>query len=108
MIRSELVARIVAQNPHLLVHEAEMIVATILDTMSVALARGDRVELRGFGTFAIRETEARTGRNPLTGKAIAVEARRHVTFKPGKTIQDRLNRVKIKPEDEAQRVLHAP
>jgi integration host factor subunit beta len=94
MIRSELVARIVEQNPHLRVRYVEAMVATIFDTVAAALARGDRVELRGFGVFATRETEARPGRNPLSGTAITVKARRHVAFKPGKTIQDRLNRVK--------------
>jgi integration host factor subunit beta len=98
MIRSELVARIVEQNPHLRARYVEAMVATIFNTVAAALARGDRVELRGFGAFAVRETDARTGRNPLTGKAIAVKAKRHVIFRPGKTIQDRLNHVKIKPD----------
>jgi integration host factor subunit beta len=68
MIRSELIARVVAQNPHLRVREVEMIVATMLDTVAAAMVRGDRVELRGFGAFTPRETKAYPDHNPLTGR----------------------------------------
>ena len=84
MIRSELVARIAAQNPHLYPHEVEVVVGTILNRITSALADGDRVELRDFGTFATKEMRARTGRNPRTGKTVAVEAKAHIHFKPGK------------------------
>ena len=107
MIRSELVARIAAQNPHLYAREIEAVVKAILDRMTEALADGDRVELRDFGTFVTREREARTGRNPRSGERVAVEAKRTVHFKPGKAMRARLNFAKILPEDEAERLLRA-
>ena len=64
MIRSELVAHIAAKNPYLYVQDVEAIVTTILDTMTAALDRGDRIELREFGTFAVRYHRARLGHNP--------------------------------------------
>lgn len=98
MIRSELVARIAEQNPHLYEREVEAVVDTIIDRISDALADGNRVELRGFGSFEPRRREARTARNPRSGETVEVEARAHVLFKPGKTIQARLNRNQIDPE----------
>ncbi|GJE50932.1 Integration host factor subunit beta [Methylobacterium tardum] len=91
MIRSELIARVAAQNPHLYLKEVEAVVATILTTMSDALARGDRVELRDFGTFSTHDIAARSGRNPRTGALVAVEAKKHIAFKPGKAMRRRLN-----------------
>jgi integration host factor subunit beta len=72
MIRSELVARITAQNPHLYARDVEQVVSTILDRMSDALAAGDRVQLRGFGMFSTREAKARIGRNPRSGVSVRV------------------------------------
>ncbi|SFM88410.1 integration host factor subunit beta [Methylobacterium pseudosasicola] len=102
MIRSELIARIAEQNPHLYEKEIEAVVLTILRTMSDALARRNRVELRGFGAFEVRERDARTGRNPRTGETVEVEARASVHFKPGKTIQARLNGVDVRPKRKAK------
>ncbi|WP_342111545.1 integration host factor subunit beta [Methylobacterium sp. SI9] len=107
MIRSELVTRIAAQNPHLYAKDVEAVVNAILDKMTDALVYGCRVELRDFGTFAIRDRKARTGRNPLSGQVVAVAAKRVIHFKPGKTMRARLN---LKPEDqecEADRLLRA-
>ena len=67
MIKSELVLKIAEQNPHLYQRDVEKIVNAILDTIGDALARGDRVELRGFGAFSVKKRDARTGRNPRTG-----------------------------------------
>jgi len=64
MLKSELIERIAEQNPHLYRQDAEKIVNTILDTITAAMARGDRVELRDFGVFAVKRRDARTGRNP--------------------------------------------
>ena len=75
MSRSELIARVVQQNPHLTVEEGEAIVRAVLDRIGDALAAGDRVELRDFGAFSVRGSEARTGRNPRTGKQVAIPAR---------------------------------
>lgn len=91
MIRSELVARIAAQNPHLYAKDVEAVVATVLDTMTDALARGDRVELRGFGMFEARPRAARVRRNPRTQTAVEVEAGAAVRFKPAKAMKDLLN-----------------
>lgn len=67
MIKSELVQRIAESNPHLYQRDVENIVNAILDEIVAALARGDRVELRGFGAFSVKARPARTGRNPRTG-----------------------------------------
>jgi integration host factor subunit beta len=91
MIRSELVASIAEQNPHLTIRDVERIVATVFDEISDALAEGRRVELRGFGAFSTRAREARTGRNPRTGAAVPVNAKRVPYFKPGKELREKLN-----------------
>ncbi|UIN37839.1 HU family DNA-binding protein [Methylobacterium oryzae] len=102
MIRSELIARIVQQNPHLTGEEGEAIVRAALDRIGDALAAGDRVELRDFGTFSVRDREARTSRNPRTGEQVATPARAHVQFRPGKTMRARLNLKRADPELEAE------
>ena len=91
MIRSELIARIAELNPHLYASEVDAVVNAVLDRISQALAEGDRVELRDFGTFCVQDREPHSARNPRTGKAVAVLARVHVHFKPGKGIQTRIN-----------------
>ncbi|MFA7439529.1 MAG: integration host factor subunit beta [Sphingomonadaceae bacterium] len=91
MIRSELVQKIADANPHLGQREAERVVGTILDAIADRLAEGGRVELRGFGAFATRERDARTGRNPRTGEPVSVEAKRVPHFKPGKELREKLN-----------------
>ena len=78
MIRSELVARIAAQNPHLFARDVEAVVNAILDRIAGALADGDRVELRDFGTFCVRDREARAARNPRTGETVVVEAKERI------------------------------
>ena len=105
MIRSELVLRISEQNPHLYARDVEAVVDTILDRIAAALADGDRVELRDFGTFCVRDREGHRGRNPRTGKEVVVPARAHVHFKPGKAMRARLNRVLADPERQAERLL---
>jgi integration host factor subunit beta len=92
MTRSELVATLAAKNPHLRHGDVEVIVATVFDQITVALARGDRVELRGFGAFSVRRRDARTGRNPRTGEAVAVAEKGVPFFKAGKELRERLNR----------------
>lgn len=91
MIRSELVASVAESNPHLTLRDVERIVATIFDEITNALADGRRVELRGFGAFSTRARDARTGRNPRTGTAVKVDAKRAPYFKPGKELRERLN-----------------
>lgn len=91
MIKSELVQRIAQANPHLYQRHVEMIVNTILDEITAALARGDRVELRGFGAFSVKHRPARTGRNPRTGAKVAVEQKNVPFFKTGKEMREKLN-----------------
>jgi integration host factor subunit beta len=91
MIRSELVTIVAESNPHLTMRDVERIVATIFDQITDALAEGRRVELRGFGAFSTRARDARTGRNPRTGTAVKVDAKRVPYFKPGKELRERLN-----------------
>ncbi len=91
MTKSELIARLAEQNPHLYHRDLERIVSTIFEEITAALARGDRVELRGFGAFSTRERDARKGRNPRTGDAVDVDAKRVPYFKPGKEMRERLN-----------------
>lgn len=92
MIKSELVARIAAAYPHLYQRDVERVVAVIFDEISAALARGDRVELRGFGAFSVRRRPGRTARNPRTGEAVTVPAKDVPFFKSGKDMRERLNR----------------
>ena len=91
MIKSELVQHISTQNPHLYQRDVENIVNAILNEIIAAMARGDRVELRGFGAFSVKRRDARVGRNPRTGDSVEV-AEKHVPFfKTGKQLRDRLN-----------------
>jgi integration host factor subunit beta len=91
MIRSELVRRLADAKPELQVNDAECIVTAIFEAISVHVAAGGRVELRGFGSFATRAREARTGRNPRSGELVQVHASRALHFKPGKEMRERLN-----------------
>jgi integration host factor subunit beta len=91
MTRSELIAQLAASNPHLRQPDVELIVSTIFDEITEALARGDRVELRGFGAFSIKRRDPRTGRNPRTGTAVEVSAKAVPYFKPGKELRERVN-----------------
>ncbi|MGU3423015.1 HU family DNA-binding protein [Methylobacterium sp. D54C] len=87
MTRSELVARIAAKIPHLYAQEVEATVAAILDTMTVGLARGNRIELRDFGTFTVRHHPLRSAHNPRTQAVVAVPAKGSVRFKPSKAMR---------------------
>lgn len=90
MIKSELILRLVEQNPHLYARDVEAVVNTILGTITAALERGDRVELRGFGAFSVKHRQARQGRNPRSGAAVMVEARTVPAFRPGKELRLKL------------------
>jgi integration host factor subunit beta len=91
MTKSELIARLSEANPHLYQRDVERIVTTIFDEIATALARGDRVELRGFGAFSVKRREARQGRNPRTGEQVAVTEKAVPFFKTGKQLRERLN-----------------
>jgi integration host factor subunit beta len=94
MIKSELVQRIAEHNPHLYQRDVENIVNAILDEIVAALARGDRVELRGFGAFTVKHRAPRVGRNPRTGAAVSVAEKFVPFFKTGKDLRERLNEQK--------------
>ncbi len=91
MIRSELLQALQSDNPELRAEEIEQVVDIFFDEIAQRLAEGGRVELRGFGAFSTREREARKGRNPRTGEAVDVPAKRVPYFKAGKEMRQRLN-----------------
>ncbi|MDG0985155.1 MAG: integration host factor subunit beta [Planktomarina sp.] len=91
MIRSELVQKLVDENPHLDQRDVEKIVSTIFEEIINTMAEGDRVELRGFGAFSVKKRDPRIGRNPRTGESVAVEEKHVPFFKTGKLLRDRLN-----------------
>src|SRR5215469_7146221 len=91
MTKSELILRLAEANPHLFHRDVERIVTTIFDEVAEALARGDRVELRGFGAFSVKQRDARTGRNPRTGESVSVLDKIIPFFKTGKQLRERLN-----------------
>ena len=91
MTRSQLIQRMAELNPHLYQRDVERIVSTIFDEISDALARGNRVELRGFGAFSVKHRDARQGRNPRTGESVQVEKKAVPFFKTGKKLREMLN-----------------
>lgn len=91
MTKSDLIKRLAEANPHLRPADVERIIATIFDEIAEALARGDRVELRGFGAFSVRQRSARTGRNPRTGEEVDIPDKVVPHFKTGKDLRELLN-----------------
>ena len=91
MTKSDLIKRLAEANPHLYVRDIERIVGRVFEEIGAALARGDRVELRGFGAFSVRARAERVGRNPRTGDEVAVPNKVVPYFKTGKELRDRLN-----------------
>jgi integration host factor subunit beta len=91
MIKSELIAALAAENPHLTQKDLERVVAVILERVVQALESGGRVELRGFGAFSVRSRPERSGRNPRTGETVHVRAKHVPFFKSGKELRARLN-----------------
>jgi integration host factor subunit beta len=93
VIKSELVKRIATKSPLLSERGAEKIVNVMIDEVAAALARGDRVELRGFGIFSVHQRRPRAGRNPRTGAPIQLGPRRLPAFKIGRQLHNRLNKL---------------
>ena len=91
MIRSELIQIIADENPHLYQRDVERIVNTVFSEITEALAKGDRVELRGFGAFSVKSRPKRVGRNPRTGDRVDIGEKRAPYFKTGKALKERLN-----------------
>ncbi|MGE8131779.1 HU family DNA-binding protein [Methylobacterium sp. NPDC080182] len=92
-------ARIAAKNPHLYVQEVEAIVTAILDAMTAALVRSDRIELRDFGTFAVRHYPSRIARNPRSQVIVTVPAKGRILFKPSKAVRELLEAKPLSTED---------
>ena len=92
MIKSELVQIIATRNPHLFLRDVENIVSAIFDEITDALADGNRVELRGFGAFSVKNRPARTGRNPRTGATIKIPAAKTAKFTAGAALKKAINK----------------
>ncbi|MYD98073.1 MAG: integration host factor subunit beta [Gammaproteobacteria bacterium] len=91
MTRSELIDRIALGQRHLTAKDVELAVKVMIDRMSDALANGQRIEIRGFGSFSLHYRPPRVGRNPKTGEAVGVGGKYAPHFKPGKRLRDRVN-----------------
>lgn len=91
MNRAELIDRLAQQQPHLSASDIELAVKALLDHLSATLARGDRIEIRGFGSFAVRHREPRVARNPRTGAPVSLDARHVPYFRAGKELRERVN-----------------
>lgn len=91
MTRSELIARLAERYPQLVLKDAEFAVRTILDAMARTLAEGHRIEIRGFGSFALSHRPPRVGRNPKSGEKVMVPGKRVPHFKPGKELREKVD-----------------
>lgn len=91
MTKSELIAQLAERFPQLVAKDADVAVSTILSAMAEALARGDRIEIRGFGSFALNHRPPRIGRNPKTGEKVEVPAKWVPHFKAGKELRERID-----------------
>ncbi|GBL45003.1 integration host factor beta subunit [Sulfuriferula multivorans] len=95
MTKSELIVRLAARYPQLVVTDAELAVKTILDAVSKSLAEGERIEIRGFGSFSLNYRPPRLGRNPKTGEKVAVPEKYVPHFKAGKELRERVDRKEV-------------
>lgn len=93
MTKSELIQRLSKRYPHLYQRDVEVLVNIVFDEIANALAQGDRVELRGFGAFSIRERSPRAARNPKNGSSVRVDTRRAIYFRTGKELRERVHTV---------------
>ena len=91
MTKSELIARLAERFPQLVAKDAELAVKVILDAMTDALARGDRIEIRGFGSFSLNHRPPRVGRNPRSGERVDVPEKWVPHFKAGKELRERVD-----------------
>jgi integration host factor subunit beta len=97
MTKSELIQRLAKRYPHLYQRDIEVLVNTMFDEISTALATGNRVELRGFGAFSVRKREARAARNPKNGTMVDVGERSAIYFRTGKELRERI--ITVVPKD---------
>jgi integration host factor subunit beta len=91
MTKSELIERLSVRHPQLVAKDADLAVKTILDAMAEALAQGQRIEIRGFGSFSLNDRPPRVGRNPKSGEKVLVPAKRVPHFKAGKELRQRVD-----------------
>lgn len=91
MTKSELIDRLVQRHTHLSQKDVELAVKQLLEEISAALASGDRIEIRGFGSFSVHHRPARMGRNPKTGQSVEIPEKYVPHFKPGKEMRERVN-----------------
>lgn len=92
MTKSELITRLAEANPKLYQREVERVVTAVFDEITGALAKGERVELRGFGAFSVKSRSSRVGRNPRTGETVTVDQKFTPHFKTGKQLREKINR----------------
>ena len=100
MTKSELIELLTQRQAHLKGEDVDLAVKAMLEMMGGALAAGDRIEVRGFGSFSLHFRPPRTGRNPKTGDAVALPGKHVPHFKPGKDLRDRVSDVQPMPTDE--------
>jgi integration host factor subunit beta len=100
MTKSELIARLAEHFPQLVAKDADFAVKTILDAMADSLADGQRIEIRGFGSFALNRRPPRIGRNPKSGERVMVPEKRVPHFKPGKELRERVDAMVGQPIKE--------
>ena len=91
MTKSELITHVAQRLPYITLKDAEIIVDTIFGSMVDALAQGDRVEIRGFGSLKVKDREERVGRNPVTGESVHIPAKKSPFFRIGKELHERIN-----------------
>ncbi len=91
MTKSELIEALAGRQQHLAQHDVELAVKGMLDLMSDSLANGERIEIRGFGSFSLHFRPPRVGRNPKTGDAVSLPGKHVPHFKPGKELRERVN-----------------
>ncbi len=100
MTKSELIEVIAAHQQHLAYRDVELAVKTLLEQMSEALSTGERIEIRGFGSFSLHHRPPRIGRNPKTGDPVALPGKHVPHFKPGKQMRERVNETRDLPIHE--------
>ncbi|MEZ5616632.1 MAG: integration host factor subunit beta [Rhodocyclaceae bacterium] len=93
MTKSELIAKLAGRFPQLIAKDADYAVKMILDAMTAALTRGDRIEIRGFGSFALNYRPPRIGRNPKSGEKVHVPEKYVPHFKAGKELRERVDQL---------------
>jgi len=91
MTKSDLIERVAQKMPHISKKDTEVVVNTIFDSMTDALRTGERIEIRGFGSFQVKVRDAREGRNPKTGEIVRIPAKRTPFFKVGKDLKERID-----------------